>query len=245
MNAKTTYAAALRGAMGLLLLAAPLLATPSLAAAETAQAATAPATQPATQPAAKPHQGKTVREAMAFISGLLGILLAVAIGMSLLVVVQLVLPGLTSCGVRALAKGLFRSFVLGLAVLAGVIFVVFLISRVSPPIAGLLALVLLALLGLTSFAVVSQDLGRRITGGAQSTRGPGGQLAIGWLVFVGASLAPVLGWFLIFPFLTIAGIGGVVQTIWTRKAAQPPAPPVSLPPVATGDATGQAEGPPA
>lgn len=209
MNAKTKYATVLSSAVCLLVLAA--LTAPCAAAEPATQSAAA------TQPAASPEPGKTARQEGASLSAVLHILVFLAIGVCVLIVVQLVFPGLTSCGVQILQRGLFRSFLLGLATMVGILVLALLVGLLSKPLGVLLFVVPVSVLGLIAFAVVSEVLGRRISKRSGADRGPAGQLIVGWLVFVGASLAPILGWCLIFPYLTLAGVGAVVKTFWSRK----------------------------
>jgi hypothetical protein len=213
MNAKTKVLMTLTCAVCLSLLAG--LTAPCAASKATTQGA------PTTQAAASPQPGKAVQQGIASISFVVLALVLVAIGVCVLIVVQLVFPGLTSCGVQALERGVFRSFLLGLATLVAIVLLALLVSLLSKPLGGLLLVVLCVVLGLIAFAMVSEVLGRRISARSGADRGPAGQLAVGWLVFVGASFAPILGWFVIFPFLTLAGIGAIVQTLWSRKTQTP------------------------
>jgi hypothetical protein len=212
---------AIKYAVVLSLTAAVLLsAVPCMAFDDAPQTQNAPASRPAGD---HHHRAQGMRGAVMAISKIMGAFLAVAVGLSLLIVVQLLFPGLTTCGAEALGKGLFRSFLLGLAVLVLLVAIVFVASLAAKPLAGALAVVLMTLLVLITFPMVSQDMGRRIFARSGASRGPVAQLAVGWLVFVGAGITPILGWFIIFPFLTLAGIGALVQTFWTSKAAPPAA----------------------
>jgi hypothetical protein len=215
MNHSIKYAIVLSLSAAVLLSAAPCMA-----------AGDAPQTQnaPASRPACGHHQRiQDMPAAVAAISSIMGALLAVAVGLSLLIVVQLLFPGLTTCGTEALRKGLFRSFLLGLAVLVVLVAIVYAASLAAKPVGGLLAVVLMIFLALLTFPMVSQDMGRRIFARSDASRGPAAQLAVGWLVFVGAGITPILGWFIIFPFLTLAGIGALVQAFWTSKPQTPAA----------------------
>jgi len=122
-----------------------------------------------------------------------------------------------------LGKGLFRSFLLGVAVLVVLAAIVYVASLASKPLGGVIAVVLMTLLALITFPMVSQDMGRRIFARSGANHGPVAQLAVGWLVFAGAGITPILGWFIIFPFLTLAGIGALVQAFWTSKPQTPAA----------------------
>lgn len=206
MNQVTKYAVVFSLAAVVLLSAVPCLATD-----DTPQSQSAPASKPARE---------VITKAVTFMSVIMLLLLAVAVGLCLLIVVQLLFPGLTSCGADAMRKGLFRSFLLGLAVFVVLVLLVAGASAVAKPLGDALGGVLLILLALITFPMVSQDLGRRIFARSAANPGPVGQLAVGWLVFAGASIP---GFFIIFPFLTLAGIGALVQTFWTRKADQPAA----------------------
>ena len=184
----------------------------------------APETQPASRPACgHHHRAWHMHGPVAAISKIMFTFLAVAVWLCLLIVVQLLFPGLTTCGAEALGKGLFRSFLLGLAVLVVLVGVVFVASLAAKPLGGVIAVVLMTLLALITFPMISQDMGRRIFARSGANRGPVAQLAVGWLVFAGAGITPILGWFIIFPFLTLAGIGALVQTFWTGKPQTPAA----------------------
>ncbi|MDP6543838.1 MAG: hypothetical protein QGH60_07580 [Phycisphaerae bacterium] len=197
-----------------------LSAVPCMAIDDAPETQNAPASRPAGD---YHHRAQGMRGAVIAISKIMCTFLAVAVGLSLLIVVQLLFPGLTTCGTEALRKGLFRSFLLGAAVLVVLVAIVYVAALASKPLGGVLAIVLMTFLVLITFPMVSQDMGRRIFARSGANRGPVAQLAVGWLVFAGASITPILGWFIIFPFLTLAGIGALVQTFWTSKPQTPAA----------------------
>jgi hypothetical protein len=191
-----------------------LSVVPCMAYAEAPQTQDTPTSMPA---CGHYHRAHEMSGAVLAISKIMGMFIAVPVWLSLMIVVQLLFPGLTTCGTEALGKGLFRSFLLGVGVLVVLAGIVFAVSQAAKPLGGVLAIVLMTLLVLITFPMVSQDMGRRIFARSGAIRGPVAQLSVGWLVFAGASITPIIGWFIIFPFLTLAGIGALVQTFWTRK----------------------------
>jgi len=210
---------AIKYAVILSLTAAVLLSTvPCLAVDDAPETQDAPTSRPA---GGFHHRAHSMRGAVVAISKIMCTLLAVAVWLSLMIIVQLLFPGLTTCGAETLGNGLFRSFLLGLAAVVVLVGVVFVASLVAKPLGGVLAVVLMALIALITFPMVSQDMGRRIFARSGANRGPVAQLSVGWLVFAGAGMTPILGWFIIFPFLTLAGIGALVQTFRTGKTETP------------------------
>ena len=74
-------------------------------------------------------------------------------------------------------------------------------------------LMVVSLLGvclIPAFAAGAEDIGRRLywACGKEGTRAA--HLASGWLVFAFGSLFPVIGWFVIFPYVTFSGLGSLV-----------------------------------
>lgn len=154
------------------------------------------------------------------VAGGLGIL-SIGILACLLVLVQLAFPGITACAAEGLQKSLLRSFLLGILTALGVFIIVLISSTIAQPL-GVLALILFGSLStLLGCAAMSEDLGRRIFSTSESQWSRPGQLFTGWLVFIGSSLVPVLGWFLIFPFFYLAGVGAVVRQLLRRRDRKP------------------------
>jgi hypothetical protein len=76
-----------------------------------------------------------------------------------------------------------------------------------------LTMLLLTVFGATlipAFAAGAEDIGRRLywACGKEGTRAA--HLASGWLVFAFGSLFPVIGWFVILPYVTLSGLGSLV-----------------------------------
>jgi len=165
--------------------------------------------------------GEVVRRGLHLFQQALALAAGAAIGLCLLLLVRLVFPGLTAAGVRSLQQSLWRSLGMGVFMVVVLTCAVFVVHLVSQPLAGLLAVVLLAILGLLGAAAVSEYLGGRVLADASSAWSGAGQTAVGWLVWAGASLAPVLGWFVILPFLALAGVGAVIRPLCQRRPAAP------------------------
>ena len=60
------------------------------------------------------------------------------------------------------------------------------------------------------FAAASEDIGRRLFWSCGKEGSRASHLAVGWLVFAFGSLFPVLGWFLILPWVSLSGLGSIV-----------------------------------
>ena len=67
---------------------------------------------------------------------------------------------------------------------------------------------------LVGWSSASEDIGRRLfwISGREGSRAS--HLAAGWLVFVYASSFPILGWFVIFPVVTWAGLGSLAMSLF-------------------------------
>ncbi len=145
------------------------------------------------------------------------ILFAYGIGLCLLLLVQLVFPAITRAGADGLRASLFRSFGLGLLVVALGVGAVALAGALSEALAGLVFVFLASFCGLLGFSAAAEYVGGRVFSSSEQTWSRPAQLAVGWLVWAGASLTPFLGWLVIFPFLGLAGIGAVVRPLWRRN----------------------------
>jgi hypothetical protein len=134
----------------------------------------------------------------ASIASLLGIL-----SMTLVVA-----PNLTQRCSTALRERNIRSFFLGiptLLVMGGVTAV-----SLQVPLLGAVAAVLSGVTLVMAFAAASEDIGRRLFWACGKEGSRATHLAVGWLVFAFGALFPVIGWFLILPYVTISGVGSLV-----------------------------------
>ena len=71
-----------------------------------------------------------------------------------------------------------------------------------------------------AYAAAAEDIGRRLFWACGKEGSRASHLASGWLVFAFAACFPVLGWFVILPYVTLSGLGSVVVGMLPpRKAA--------------------------
>jgi hypothetical protein len=146
------------------------------------------------------HSGALV---FAFLGGtaLIGSLLGI------LYMTLVVAPNVTQRSSAALREHNVKSFFVGLPVLAGFLLVGGLVHRIAPLFC--LDAVLLGVVLIQGYAAAAEDIGRRLywACGKEGTRAS--HLASGWLIFAFGSLFPVLGWFVILPYVSISALGSV------------------------------------
>lgn len=70
-----------------------------------------------------------------------------------------------------------------------------------------------------AFAAAAEDIGRRLFWACGKEGSRAAHLASGWLVFAFGACFPVLGWFVILPYVTLSGIGSVVVGAFPARAA--------------------------
>jgi len=132
-------------------------------------------------------------------------------------------PNATQKCSTALREHNIRSFFSGLGISVVALFLLA-ATRNSGPGTALL-LTLYGAMVVPAFAAGSEDIGRRLfwACGKEGTRAS--HLAGGWLVFAFASMFPVIGWFVIFPYVTVSSLGSLAVGAFTRPApAGGPAP---------------------
>jgi len=61
-----------------------------------------------------------------------------------------------------------------------------------------------------AFAAAAEDIGRRLFWACGKEGSRASHLASGWLVFAFGACFPVLGWFVILPYVSLSGLGSVV-----------------------------------
>lgn len=61
-----------------------------------------------------------------------------------------------------------------------------------------------------AFAAAAEDIGRRLYWACGKEGSRASHLASGWLVFAFGACFPVLGWFVILPYVSLSGLGSVV-----------------------------------
>lgn len=75
-----------------------------------------------------------------------------------------------------------------------------------------------------AFAAAAEDIGRRLFWACGKEGSRAAHLASGWLVFALGACFPVLGWFVILPYVSLSGLGSVVVgALPARRAASPAA----------------------
>lgn len=70
-----------------------------------------------------------------------------------------------------------------------------------------------------AFAAAAEDIGRRLYWACGKEGSRASHLASGWLVFAFGACFPVLGWFVILPYVSLSGLGSVVVGMLPPKKA--------------------------
>jgi hypothetical protein len=123
-------------------------------------------------------------------------------------------PTLTQRSAGALQSRGFFSFLTGLGVLA-LLLLAGGLSHGVPPLALAIAAVS-TVASILALASCSEVLGRKlaILSGRDGSRIS--HLLQGWIALSLASMVPVLGWFIIFPYALVAGLGSLVLGFFSR-----------------------------
>lgn len=137
-----------------------------------------------------------------------------------LVVAAALLPGLHRRSLAALERSPWRALGLGLVnyVFWGALLI--LLANLGP--LGSISLFIgLALLALTviGLAVVGRLVGERLAAWRETPTSPLARLVLGSASLELALLMPVLGWFVLLPLASLAGLGAVVLALFQHKAA--------------------------
>jgi len=73
-----------------------------------------------------------------------------------------------------------------------------------------------------SFAAAAEDIGRRLYWACGKDGSRAAHLASGWLVFAFGALFPILGWFVILPWVSLSGMGSILVGLLSgRRTADP------------------------
>lgn len=142
--------------------------------------------------------------AASFIVGVAGIVSLLGI----LYMTMVVAPNATQRLSGALRDRNILSFFAGIPVVG----VFLLLSAILHKAKGLEAANLLAfsVVLVLAFAAAAEDIGRRLFWACGKEGSRAAHLASGWLVFAFGACFPVLGWFVIFPYVSLSGLGSVV-----------------------------------
>lgn len=154
-------------------------------------------------------------------AGALGMALIVSL-LGILYMTMVVAPNATQRFTGALRERNIRSFLFGIPVAGGYTLAAAAVHKV-PALFTLVGLAFGVSLVL-AYAATAEDIGRRLfwACGKEGTRAS--HLAAGWLVFAFGSLFPVIGWFVIFPYVSLSGLGALLVGAFSRPAASSPAP---------------------
>jgi hypothetical protein len=138
-------------------------------------------------------------------------------------------PNVTQRCSTALRERNVLSFFLGLPIFAG--FAILgggAVAANAPLLAGLDALAFLVSIVL-GYSAAAEDIGRRIFWACGREGSRAAHLAGGWLAFAFGSLFPVIGWFVIFPYVTSSALGSLVVGTFSGRRAPAPAPEIEYP----------------
>ncbi|MBI3272496.1 MAG: hypothetical protein HYZ53_26125 [Planctomycetes bacterium] len=142
---------------------------------------------------------------------------ALASMLALVALVAATAPATTSRIAAEFRASQAKCFLLGLV---NALFLLFLLVLTR----GKLAFVvvpLLALLLLLGTTAVSDELGQRVLALTRSDLSRLGRLLLGASVFYLASLFPVVGWFVVFPYLALTGCGACIAWLFSQRPPEP------------------------
>ena len=148
-------------------------------------------------------------------AGALGVALIVSL-LGILYMTLVVAPNATQRFAGALRERNLRSFLVGLPV-AGAYGVAGALVHERPALFSIVALAFGVSLVL-AYAAAAEDIGRRLYWSCGKEGSRASHLAAGWLIFAFGSLFPVLGWFVIFPYVSLSGLGSLPLGAFARRA---------------------------
>ena len=135
--------------------------------------------------------------------------------LGILFMTMVVAPNVTQRFSTALRERNVRSFFVGLPVSAG--FSLLGLALHNVPVLAAVTTLLYGILVVLGLASASEDIGRRLYWACGKEGSRAAHLASGWLVFAFASCVPVLGWFVILPYVALSGLGSVVVGAFSKK----------------------------
>jgi hypothetical protein len=140
-------------------------------------------------------------------AAVLGVALIVSL-LGILSMTLVVAPNATQRFAGALRERNFRSFFAGIPVLL-LFGVAGALTQGAAPLFSVVAVAFGVTLVL-AFAAAAEDIGRRLFWSCGKEGSRIAHLSAGWLVFAFGSLFPVIGWFLILPWVSLSGLGSIV-----------------------------------
>lgn len=141
-------------------------------------------------------------------------LILLGVAQAILLLVQVVAPGLSQRCAGAVKGRSFVSFLAGIPVM-GIFLVLGAIGKKVEPV-GLVTVLFFGFSSLLALAVTAEDIGRRLywANGKEGSRIR--HLMVGWPIFCLSSAVPVLGWWVILPYGMISGLGSIVLAIFGK-----------------------------
>ncbi len=157
-------------------------------------------------------------------SGVFAFAFGAALIVSLLGILYMTLvvsPNLTQRCSTALRERNFLSFLAGLPVAAVFLFLLAATQK-APPLCAIIGLAFGMTL-IVTYAASAEDIGRRLFWACGKEGSRAVHLAAGWLVFSFGALFPVIGWFVILPYVSLSGLGSLVVGTFSSRRAEAPA----------------------
>lgn len=150
---------------------------------------------------------------------------AILLTLSLLGVLFLTLaiaPGATQRFSAALRERNLLSFFAGIPVLG--VFALGAAALRNHPAPAFVLAVLFGIALLLAFAAAAEDIGRRLFWATGKDGSRAAHLAAGWIVFAFGALFPIVGWFLVLPYVSLSGLGSLVVSFFRPGPAEPEPP---------------------
>lgn len=135
-------------------------------------------------------------------------LIGVAAVAGVLAMTLVVAPNVTQRCAEALRHHNFLSFLAGLPFVG--LFTVFAVVGKRFPTIGGLGILAVGLFALVGLAAASEDIGRRLFWNSGREGNRAAHLLAGWPVLFLAMCVPFVGWFLVLPYFTLAGLGSLL-----------------------------------
>ncbi len=146
-------------------------------------------------------------------------LLMAGVAQGVLLLIQVMAPGLSQKCTTAVKGRSFLAFLAGLP-LIGLLFVLGAIGKHFPP-AAIVAGLFLGFFTLLAVSVTAEDIGRRLYWASGKEGSRMRYLMAGWPVFFLSSAVPVIGWWVILPYGVISGFGSIVLALFGKGKEVP------------------------
>lgn len=127
-----------------------------------------------------------------------------------------VAPNVTQRCSEALRSRNFVSFLAGLPFLG--LFVLFAAIGQKAQAVGAIGVVALGVFAIVGLAAASEDIGRRLFWACGREGSRLSHLFAGWAVFFLSACLPIVGWFVILPYVALSGIGSILVQAFRGEA---------------------------